>query len=152
MSDANNRRGKPNTPGRPAGNAEAAIRGAKAATELVREVADIFRICADCVKEIEEQRTERTRITETARVQIEEIRARRDVMISFMAQTFAERSQEFRDLFQRLDRAMESNNPENTRAVLDAIVDVAKTSPFAALRDAVSAQAALKDKNITWEF
>jgi len=104
------------------------------------------------VKEIEEQRTERTRITETARVQIEEIRARRDVMINFMDQTFAERRQNFRDLFERLDRAIESNNPENTRAVLDAIVDVAKTSPFAALRDAVSAQAALKDKNITWEF
>lgn len=125
---------------------------ANAAASLVHEVADVVRICADCAKNIEEQRTEQTRIHERARVQIELIQSRRDLMVGFLSEAFRERRQNFDELFQRLDTAMERDNVAGARDVLGAIVTLAKSSPFDALRDAALAHEALLDKSITWEF
>jgi vacuolar-type H+-ATPase subunit I/STV1 len=125
---------------------------ANAGTSLLHEVVDVVRICADCVKTIEAEQTERTRIDRKARLQIELIRERRELMVKFLDEAFAERRQNFRDLFQRLDLALERDSLEETTAVLGAIVDLAKSSPFEALRDAATAHAVLLDKSVTWEL
>ena len=85
-------------------------------------------------------------------MQIELIRDRRELMVKFLDETFAERRQNFRDLFQRLDLALERDSLEGTKEVLGAIVDLAKSSPFEALRDAATAHAVLLDKSVTWEL
>ena len=125
---------------------------ANAGAMFLHEVVDVVRICADCVKTIEAQQTERTRIDGKARVQIEHIRDRRELMVKFLDEAFAERRQNFRELFQRLDLAMERDSLDGTKEVLGAIVDLAKSSPFEALRDAATAHTVLLDKSVTWEL
>jgi len=120
--------------------------------EMLGQVLDVVKTCVECHKEIERCKTERIRFSESARVQVELIRSRREVLVEFMDRTFKERKENFRELFLRLDSALEQGNVDGTRAVLDAIVTVAKSSPFEALRDAAGAHTVLLDKNVTWEF
>jgi hypothetical protein len=140
------------TPKTPTVESAAFATAADAGGRVLHEVVDVVRICADCIKTIEAQQTERTRIEQKARVQLEVIRERRELMVRFLDETFAERRQNFRDLFQRLDLALERDSLDGAREILGAIVDLAKSSPFEALRDAATAQAVLLDKSVTWEF
>lgn len=119
---------------------------------LFDSVVHIIRECCECRKEIEKQRTERARIEHEARMHIENIRSQREVMVLFLEKTFQERRENFHHLFDRLDRALEQDNLQETRLVLDSLTDYAKASPFSGLRDAASAQEAIRDKTITWEF
>jgi len=122
------------------------------APDLLAQVVDVVKVCVECHKEIERCKTERVRFSETARVQVEQIRSRRDILVQFMDHTFKERKENFEALFARLDTTLEQGNTDGARAVLDTIVTIAKSSPFEALRDAASAHNALLDKNVTWEF
>lgn len=132
--------------------ATALATAANGAAQVLGQVAEVVRICADCVKAIEAEQTEQTRIDRRARVQIELIRERRELMVTFLNKTFAERRQNFQELFQRLDVALERDHLEGTKEVLAAITDLAKSSPFEALRDAASAHEGLKDKCVVWDL
>jgi|LSQX01.1.fsa_nt_gb predicted RNase H-like nuclease (RuvC/YqgF family) len=119
---------------------------------VLHEVKDLFRFCAESARAISEYRTERASIEANARVQIESIRSQREVIITFLEKTFEERHENFRNLFDRLDDALDNDNLEATKLVLCTLVHYAKSSPFDALRDAVSAHEALQDKSTIWEF
>jgi len=125
---------------------------AEAGGKLLQEVVEVVRACVECAKVIEQQQTERARIQHKASVQIELIQGRRELMVGFLDQAFIERRQNFRELFDRLDVALERDNVEGVRTVLGAIVALAKSSPFDALQDAASAHEALLDKSVVWEF
>lgn len=118
----------------------------------LKEVVEIVRLCSECAKELEQQKTEQLRIHERARVQIAHIQSQRELMMGFVDRAFAERRQNFQALFEQLDRAFSDDRLDAARDVLGAIVTLAKTSPLEALRDAISAHEALLDKNKTWVF
>ncbi len=135
-----------------ANNAASVAATANAGASLVHEIVDIVRICSECAEAIEAHKKERARITETARVQISMIQSRREVMVTFLDRTFAERRENFQELFSRLDVALERDSIEGVRVVLETIVTLAKTSPFEALRDPAGAHVAPLDKNTAREF
>lgn len=83
---------------------------------------------------------------------VENIRSQREFMVRFLKKTFQERRENFHYLFDRLDRALEQDNLQETRLVLGSLTDYAKASLFSGFRDAASAQKAIRDKTITWEF
>ncbi|WP_426752457.1 hypothetical protein [Myxococcus sp. Y35] len=116
------------------------------------EVLDGLKFVAECVRDIEKEKTAQARVQEFARVNVEQIHAVRDMVISYLDRSFDERKENFRQLFERLDAAMAANNPELTGAVLDSVLKLADSSPFKALRDVAATREALSEKGKEWQF
>ena len=154
MSDAKrgNTNVKANATSATTRGAASSVKVSEVGTNLLQEAVEVVRICIECVEKIEQHKSERARIEQSARVKIELIQSRRELMVKFLDQAFAERRQNFQDLFVRLDVALSRDSVEGVREVLGAIITIANSSPFEALRDAASAHEALLDRSVTWEF
>ncbi len=118
----------------------------------VGDVVQGIKVIAECVREIQKEKTQQTKLKEEARVEVERIHAMRDVLLDYLDRSFDERRKNFESLFERLDKAIESDNPQLAGVVLDSVVKLADSSPFKALKDVASARQALGDKKTTWEF
>jgi hypothetical protein len=113
--------------------------------EGVKAVAEAARVIAI-------QRMEQARIRASARAEVARVHAVRDVMLAYLDHSFDERRASFDALFVRLDTAMAQGNVEVVAKVLDAVVELAQSSPFKDLADASKAKVALQDKARSWEF
>jgi hypothetical protein len=121
-------------------------------TELsLKDVLTGIQVVADCVRDIQKERTEQTRLREQSRVDVEHIHAMRDVLMDYLDRSFDERRESFRQLFERLDGAIASDNVGMAAAVLESVVKLADASPFKALRDVAATRAAL-GKDTEWKF
>lgn len=118
----------------------------------VGRIVDGLKTAADAIREIAIQRTEQERLRQSARAEIEQIHAVRDVMLRYLDRSFDERRTNFDALFTRLDMAMERGNLEAMAMTLDAVVKLAQSSPFKDLADVGKAKAAIQDKSREWEF
>ncbi|WNZ60039.1 hypothetical protein QEG98_29005 [Myxococcus sp. MxC21-1] len=121
-------------------------------TPGLAEVLEGLKTVAECVRDIQKEKTEQVRIQMTAQVDVERIRANRDVLLDYLDRSFDERKENFRQLFARLDTAIASNNTELTGAVLDSVLKLADSSPFKALRDVAATREALNEKGKEWQF
>ncbi|GEL73272.1 hypothetical protein [Myxococcus virescens] len=124
----------------------------KSPTPGLAEVLEGLKTVAECVRDIQKEKTEQVRIQMTAQVDVERIRANRDVLLDYLDRSFDERKENFRQLFARLDTAIASNNTELTGAVLDSVLKLADSSPFKALRDVAATREALSEKGKEWQF
>jgi hypothetical protein len=118
-------------------------------------VADVLtglKVIAECVRDIQHERTEQTRLTTVAGVEIARIHAMRDVLLESLDRSFTERRANFEALFARLDSAFAKNDVQLAGVVLDSVVKLAATSPFQALADVGKARAALGEKGKEWKF
>ena len=107
---------------------------------------------AECVRDIQKERTEQLRLKEDARLEVERIHAMRDVLLDYLGRSFDEREKNFRQLFERLDSAIAADNVQLAGVVLDSVVKLADSSPFKALRDLSATRQALSEKGREWEF
>ncbi|WP_228565208.1 hypothetical protein [Myxococcus sp. AB036A] len=121
-------------------------------TPGLAEVLEGLKTVAECVRDIQKEKTEQVRIQMTAQVDVERIHANRDVLLDYLDRSFDERKENFRQLFARLDTAIASNNTELTGAVLDSVLKLADSSPFKALRDVAATREALSEKGKEWQF
>ncbi|QSQ14171.1 hypothetical protein [Myxococcus landrumensis] len=110
-----------------------------------------IKVVAECVRDIEKERTEQVRLREQARMDVERIHAMRDVLMDYLDRSFDERRENFRQLFERLDTAIASDNAGIAAAVLESVVKLADASPFKALQDVAATRAAL-GKETEWKF
>lgn len=117
-----------------------------------QQLVDAIKHVATCVRDIAGQQTEQARIAADARKEIERVHAVRNVLMSYLDRSFDERRHNFEELFTRLDRALESDNVHAVAATLDAIVKIADSSPFKALKDIQATQKLLKDKSKEWDL
>jgi hypothetical protein len=90
---------------------------------------------ADLWMRLEREKTERRRIEAETEVRLAEIRERSAVFLEYIDRAFAERSENFRRLFQLADRAMDEHNHEALAVALHGVVELAKTTPFSQLAD-----------------
>lgn len=100
----------------------------------------------------EEERTKRRDIEEWEKTTIAKINAQRDVLIAYLEHSFDERAENFRQLFNVVDQAMESNNNQQLALALYSITELAKSSPFKDLANLTSVRAALDDPDHEWIF
>ncbi len=100
----------------------------------------------------EEERTKRREISAWEKTAIADIRARRDLLIGYLENSFDERAENFQHLFASIDEVIESGNNEQLAMLLNAVVDIAKANPFNDLADLSTVKAALNDADHTWEF
>lgn len=100
----------------------------------------------------QQEQTKRRNIVAWEKTTIEEIHSNREILITYLERSFDERAENFKQLFQCLDQAMNSGNNQQFAIVLESIVDIAKSSPFKDLASLSSVQKALDDPNHCWEF
>jgi hypothetical protein len=118
----------------------------------IGDVLQGIKTVAECVHDIQKERTERTRLRESARVEVERIHAMRDVLLDYLDKSFDERRKNFGELFERLDGAIAADNAQLAIAVLDSVVKLAESSPFKVLQDVAATRAALSEKGKEWQF
>ncbi|AKQ65943.1 hypothetical protein A176_002855 [Myxococcus hansupus] len=125
---------------------------AKGQTPGIAEVLDGLKTVADCIRDIHKEKTEQVRIQMAAHVDVERIHANRDVLLHYLDRSFDERKENFRQLFERLDTAIATNNPQLTGALLESVLKLADSSPFKALADVASTREVLSEKGKEWQF
>lgn len=100
----------------------------------------------------EHEQTKRREIDAWERQTIAKIIAQRDLLIVYLDRSFDERAENFRALFNVVDRAMAAGNNEQLALTLHSITELAKSSPFKELANLASVRAALDDPNHEWDF
>lgn len=117
--------------------------------QCLSEIANAY---TDYLKVAEIERTQRREIEANEKVEITKIHAQRDVLMSYLEQSFDERANNFRSLFEVVDQAIANGNNEQLAMALNSIVEIAKSSPFKDLANLNSVRASLNDPNHVWEF
>lgn len=104
-------------------------------------IVDTFRLVVASANEwvtvVAQERTKRDEIRAWEKSQLEIIHVQRDFLLSALDKTFDERHENFRRLFDNLDAALISDREDSAVQVadlLEAITDLAKTSPFKDLK------------------
>ena len=100
----------------------------------------------------EEERTKRRGIEAWEKTTIAQIQAQREALIKYLELSFDERSQNFRFLFEKVDRAITHGDNSQLNLALHSITEIAKSSPFKDLADLASVKAALDDPDYEWKF
>lgn len=106
----------------------------------------------ECKRIIETETTKRREIEAWEKTKLAEIQAQRDLLIGYLEQSFDERSQNFKSLFQIVDQAISASDNQQLGLVLNSIIDLAKSSPFKDLADLSTVKKSLKDQNHVWEI
>ena len=83
----------------------------------------------------EEEQTKRSAIAAEEHVQVDRIHAAEQLLRLYFDRVFAERAKTSEEMFVRLDRAMDTGDPQMVHAVVRSIVDLAQASPLAGLGD-----------------
>lgn len=100
---------------------------------------------AEVAKFCEEQRTKRAEIRARAQVAIHQIDAVREFLQSYLDKTFDERRILFAKEFEIVDKCLATGNVQALTVSLNAITDLAKSSPFKALADIKSVRNAIEN-------
>jgi len=113
----------------------------------------------DCQKTAEIEQTNRQEIEANKNIELEKIKATRQVLLTYLDQKFEERSHAFEKLFSQADEAINNNDNNRLNIILSSVVELAKSNPFNDLKDVNSVKcqmsnvkSALKDKDYTWEL
>ncbi len=120
--------------------------------DAVQCLNDVLQAWTTYVEICETEQTKRRAIEAWEKTTIETIQAKRDFLIGYLERSFDERAMNFQALFQVVDQAIVSGNNQQLGLTLNAITELAKTSPFKDLADLSAVQAALDDPDHLWEF
>lgn len=97
----------------------------------------------------ETERTKRETIAASERKWLAAIEADRQVLLTYLDGSFDERAENFRQLFNALDRAM-ATDVAQVADLLGAITTLAMKSPFNDLKDITVVTANLRDHDHEW--
>lgn len=100
---------------------------------------------AEVAKFCEEQKTKRAEIRARAQVAIHQIDTVREFLQNYLDKTFDERRMLFAKEFEIVDKCLASGNVQALAVSLNAITDLAKSSPFKALADIKSVRNAIEN-------
>jgi hypothetical protein len=96
--------------------------------------------------------TKRARLSVYEETEVAKIKAAEAVLQRYFEQVFGERRAVYDELFNRLDRAIESDDAATVHGVLRGIVEIAQSSPLADLGDLSQIRKALDDPNQVWDL
>ncbi len=113
---------------------------------------DLVGAARECILTHQIEHTKRAKLHAYERTEVARIKAAERILREYFDQVFLERQENFEALFARLDRALDQGNGEAISAVVQGIVDIARTSPLAMLGDLSQIRAALDDRSHVWEL
>lgn len=105
-----------------------------------------------CVTVIAQEKTKQARLTTYRDTEVSRIKAAESILHKYFDGVFADRRANIDGLFKRLDQALDSGDSQAITQVVNAVVDIAKTSPLADLGDLSQIRAALDDPDQIWEL
>jgi hypothetical protein len=91
----------------------------------------------ECFETHQVESTKRSKLNSYEVIEVARIKAAEATLRSYFEQVFAERRKNFKQLFTRLDGALDRGDGEAHSQVVRSIVDIARTSPLADLGDRV---------------
>lgn len=100
----------------------------------------------------EQEQTNRREIEAWEKATIAQIEANRDAVIKYLENSFDERANNFRFLFEKVDMAIADGDNSQLALALHSITEIAKSSPFKELADLNLVRAALDDPDHEWTF
>lgn len=106
----------------------------------------------ECLLIHEQEASKRAVIRAYETTEVARIRAAEGVLRNYFDQVFAERREIYRELFMRLDRALDDGNGQALHDVVDSIVDIARQSPLAQMGDLGKLREALDDPDQVWDL
>lgn len=115
-------------------------------------LSEIVQACSDYLIIAEQEKTKRRTIEAWEKKSLAEIKAKSDLLIGYLERSFDERAKNFQSLFEVVDHAIASDNNQQLSLTLNAIVDLAKSSPFKDLADLSAVQKNLENPDHVWEF
>ncbi len=118
-------------------------------TETLQQIVSAY---TDYLTIAEQERTKRREIEAWEKETIAKIDATRDLLMKYLDRSFDERADNFRDLFNVVDRAIAADNNEQLALALHSITEIVKSSPFKELANLASVRKALDDPNHEWTF
>jgi hypothetical protein len=121
------------------------------AIDPTRAVEEMARAYRDYQVIREQERTKRRGIEADETVALAEIAAKRELFLEYLTRSFDERSTNFASLFERVDSALEKGDVQALALLTNAIVDLAKSSPFKDLATIDATRKALKNPDHEWE-
>ncbi|MEE3851793.1 hypothetical protein VZC37_15730 [Gordonia sp. LSe1-13] len=130
---------------RPTSSMPAALDGFTALNELV----DAAR---ECITVHAVENTKQARIAAYENTEVARIKAAEGILRQYFDHTFAERRATTDAMFARLDAAIEAGDSQLISEVVKGVVDVAKSSPLAAMGDLGQIRKALDDPDQVWEL
>lgn len=101
--------------------------------------------------EVQNARTQRAEIASWEKVELTRIRTQKDVLLTALDLTFDERRENFRRLFDGLDRALDTADTAQAAALLESITELAKESPFKELANLEIVVGDLKRPDKVWD-
>ena len=116
----------------------------QALKEIMTSYVEWKRIC-------ETEETKRTQIESEATVDLAEIKAKEEIFLNYIEKSFKERRENFAELFQLADKAIEDQNLDALALALNSINELVKTSPLKELVDIKSVMANLNDPSHKFE-
>lgn len=118
-------------------------------TETLQQIVWAY---TDYLKIAEQERTKRREIEAWEKATIADINKTRDFLMDYLDRSFDERADNFRALFDIVDRAIAADNNQQLALALHSITEIAKSSPFKELANLASVRKALDDPNHEWTF
>jgi hypothetical protein len=115
-------------------------------------ISDIVRQGYEYLEVAETEKTKRDEIEASRQTTLAEINLKRELVIGYLDRSFDERAENFKSLFQTVDRAISTEDNYQLGLTLDAIVKLANSSPFQDLSDLSKIKAALNNPNHVWEL
>lgn len=103
------------------------------------------------ITEVQRAKTERASIASWENVQTRKIHAQEAVLLKALDLTFDERRENFRRLFDGLDRAMDGGDLGQVASYLESITELAKESPFKEIANLEIVVAELKRPDQVWD-
>lgn len=113
-------------------------------------VTEIIGLVKDVVTTISNERIARARIAADLQGDLAQIRATEKLLLTYLDQNHDERTVAFTRYFDALDAALAAGDPALVAPVLNGIVALAQTNPFANLTDLAAVRSRLKDPETEW--
>ena len=115
-------------------------------------IRDITSAVLDHKKTKAQEETKRRQIDAWETATLANIRAKRDILLTYLERSFDERRENFKRLFDDLDRALDSSRTDQLAPILQGIVLLAQESPFKQLSSLAGVREFMEDRDTPVEF
>lgn len=117
-----------------------------------QSLSEIVQACSQYLSISKQENTKRQAVEAWKTVSLAKIKANSEFLITYLEYSFDERAKNFQFLFKVVDHAIASEDNQQLKLALDAVVDLAKSSPFKDLADLATVKKNLEDPDHVWEL
>ncbi|MCS7031791.1 MAG: hypothetical protein NZL92_09720 [Gloeomargarita sp. SKYG116] len=122
------------------------------APEVLNLVYSLTKAYQDYQQKCEQETTRRQQIATWEKAVLAEIETKRQLLLSYLEHSFAERRHNFQELFAKIDQAIAQRDNTQLSVLLQALVTLAQTTPFKDLATLSQVQANLANPDHVWEL